>query len=231
MEELRKLDKVAYIRFASRLPQLLGRRGFPRRDPRGALPAGTATRLSGRRLRPRVATAGPVAPSRRRRPSIRRWRPPPSGAFSPSSPLARLERCRADRRQAEVGRDRLAGRSRSSISAGACRRRRARSKRGREFARCARPRSPWPPKARASAAKSGLRSVGADYAPRILALLVHADRAVHAVVDDEHHDRPAPYCTAVASSCPVIRKSPSPAKQTTVRSGCTILAATAAGTP
>jgi len=41
----------------------------------------------------------------------------------------------------------------------------------------------------------------------------------------------ASYCTAVASSWPVMRKSPSPAKQITVRSGCTSLAAIAAGTP
>ena len=33
----------------------------------------------------------------------------------------------------------------------------------------------------------------------------------------------ASYCTAVASSCPVIRKSPSPATQTTTRSGCSEL--------
>src|SRR5665811_1985267 len=38
----------------------------------------------------------------------------------------------------------------------------------------------------------------------------------------------APYCTAVASSCPHIRKQPSPFHDTTVRSGCTILAAIAA---
>ena len=39
------------------------------------------------------------------------------------------------------------------------------------------------------------------------------------------------YCTAVASSWPVIRKSPSPEKAITVRSGYTDFAATAAGTP
>ena len=39
------------------------------------------------------------------------------------------------------------------------------------------------------------------------------------------------YCTAVANSCPVIRKSPSPAKQTTVRSGSSRFMPTAAGTP
>ena len=38
-------------------------------------------------------------------------------------------------------------------------------------------------------------------------------------------------CTAAASSCPLIRKSPSPATQTTIRSGWTTFAATAAGTP
>src|SRR5437868_5822401 len=38
-------------------------------------------------------------------------------------------------------------------------------------------------------------------------------------------------CTAAASSCALIRKSPSPATQTTTRSGWTTLAATAAGTP
>ena len=41
----------------------------------------------------------------------------------------------------------------------------------------------------------------------------------------------ASYCTAVASSCPVIRKSPSPAIATTSRSGNSSFAATAAGTP
>jgi len=39
------------------------------------------------------------------------------------------------------------------------------------------------------------------------------------------------YCTAVESSVPDMRKSPSPAKQTTVRSGRAIFAAIAAGTP
>ena len=41
----------------------------------------------------------------------------------------------------------------------------------------------------------------------------------------------APYCMAVAISCPVMRKSPSPAKATTVRCGSAIFAAIAAGTP
>jgi hypothetical protein len=39
------------------------------------------------------------------------------------------------------------------------------------------------------------------------------------------------YCAAVASSCPVISKQPSPAKHTTVRSGWTSFAAIAAGVP
>ena len=42
---------------------------------------------------------------------------------------------------------------------------------------------------------------------------------------------PALYCTAVASSCPFIKYSPSPAKVTTVRCGSMILAAIPAGTP
>ena len=41
----------------------------------------------------------------------------------------------------------------------------------------------------------------------------------------------APYWTAVASSCPLIRKSPSPLRQTTGRSGRSSFAAIAAGTP
>ncbi|MNF01964.1 hypothetical protein D3C80_2010440 [compost metagenome] len=41
----------------------------------------------------------------------------------------------------------------------------------------------------------------------------------------------APYCLAVASSCPFIMKQPSPAKAMTVRFGSTSLAATAAGVP
>ena len=40
-----------------------------------------------------------------------------------------------------------------------------------------------------------------------------------------------PYCTAVANSCPFIRKSPSPAKQTTVRFGNSRCAPIAAGKP
>src|SRR6202042_3145437 len=40
-----------------------------------------------------------------------------------------------------------------------------------------------------------------------------------------------PYCTAVANSCPFIRKSPSPAKQTTVRFGNRRCAPIAAGRP
>jgi hypothetical protein len=40
-----------------------------------------------------------------------------------------------------------------------------------------------------------------------------------------------PCCTEVASSCPVIRKQPSPANATTGRSGWASLAAIAAGTP
>jgi len=39
------------------------------------------------------------------------------------------------------------------------------------------------------------------------------------------------YCTAVASSWPVMRKSPSPAMATAIRLGCTIFAAIAAGKP
>jgi hypothetical protein len=39
------------------------------------------------------------------------------------------------------------------------------------------------------------------------------------------------YCTAVAKSWPFIRKSPSPAMQTTVRSGYSRLMPIAAGTP
>ena len=46
----------------------------------------------------------------------------------------------------------------------------------------------------------------------IFALLMHADRAVHAVVDHDDDDIGRSYCTAVANSCPFIRKSPSPAK-------------------
>src|SRR5262249_36517008 len=42
---------------------------------------------------------------------------------------------------------------------------------------------------------------------------------------------PTPAASAVASSCPVIRKPPSPQNPTTSRSGWTSLAATAAGTP
>jgi hypothetical protein len=50
----------------------------------------------------------------------------------------------------------------------------------------------------------------------IVALLMHADGAVHAVVDHDDDDGRS-YCTAVANSCPFIRKQPSPAKATTVR--------------
>ena len=39
------------------------------------------------------------------------------------------------------------------------------------------------------------------------------------------------YCTAVANSCPVIRKSPSPANAITVRSGASRFMPIAAGTP
>ena len=45
--------------------------------------------------------------------------------------------------------------------------------------------SAHPPNARASAAKSGLRQLGARDPLRIFALLVHADGAVGAVVDDD----------------------------------------------
>jgi hypothetical protein len=41
----------------------------------------------------------------------------------------------------------------------------------------------------------------------------------------------SPYCAAVASSCPFIRKQPSPFQETTRRCGQIALAATAAGTP
>ena len=69
---------------------------------------------------------------------------------------------------------------------------------------------------------------GADDPAGEAALLVHADRAVHRVVEDQD-DRPGAFDSAVASSCPVIMKPPSPQNPTTIRSGWTSLAATAAG--
>ena len=75
----------------------------------------------------------------------------------------------------------------------------------------------------------GVEEVGSLDPPGIVPLLVHPDRPVHAVVDDDDDDV-APNCTAVASSWPVIRKSPSPA--TRRRSlGWRSFAAMAAGTP
>ena len=75
-----------------------------------------------------------------------------------------------------------------------------------------------------------IAQLGRDHAARIFALLVHADGAVHAVVGD-HAMIGTLYCTAVANSCPFIRKSPSPAMHTTGRCGSMIFIATAAGTP
>ena len=72
--------------------------------------------------------------------------------------------------------------------------------------------------------------LGGDDPSWELALLVHADRAIHAVVEHDHDDRTV-ICTAVASSWPFIMKSPSPAKATAIRSGSCRFATTAAGTP
>jgi DNA-binding transcriptional LysR family regulator len=62
--------------------------------------------------------------------------------------------------------------------------------------------------------------VGAADPGRVFPLLMHADGAVHAVVDRPGTPSAASYCTAVASSCPFIRKQPSPAAAITTRSGC-----------
>jgi hypothetical protein len=59
---------------------------------------------------------------------------------------------------------------------------------------------------------------------------MHADRAVAAIVDEDD-EQAAPCWAAVASSCPFIMKSPSPATHSTRRSGKRIAAATAAGRP
>src|SRR5439155_23996094 len=90
--------------------------------------------------------------------------------------------------------------------------------------------SPIAPCARASAAKSGLtRSVpttrpgcSRSWCMRIVPYIPLSMTMKMTF---------ARYCTAVASSCPFIWKQPSPFHDTTMRSGCTIFAATAAGTP
>ncbi len=77
----------------------------------------------------------------------------------------------------------------------------------------ARPVSPYAPKTARVRGEVGVDEVGADDATREGALLVHADRPEHPVVDDDHDDRQV-VLHSVASSWPAIRKSPSPEKQT-----------------
>jgi hypothetical protein len=72
--------------------------------------------------------------------------------------------------------------------------------------------------------------IGAADMAWIVALLLHAGRAVHAVVDDDEHDR-QPILDGGGGSWPFIRKQPSPFHETTVRCGWTSLAATTDGTP
>ena len=78
--------------------------------------------------------------------------------------------------------------------------------------------APKPPKARGIGGEIRILQRGRDHAAGIFALLMHADGAVDAVVGDTTTIGRL-YCTAVAKSWPVIRKSPSPATHTTVRSG------------
>ena len=77
----------------------------------------------------------------------------------------------------------------------------------------------------------GVAEVGADDAAGEPPLLVHADRARSIPLSTTTTRTGRSYCMAVASSWPLIRKSPSPAKQTTGRSGSIAFAASAAGTP
>ena len=90
--------------------------------------------------------------------------------------------------------------------------------------------APKAPKDCARAAKSGLRSSvpstrsgkSRSWCMRIVPYMPLSNTTTM---------NPAPYCTAVASSWPVIRNSPSPARHSTGRSGCAIAAATAEGSP
>ena len=64
----------------------------------------------------------------------------------------------------------------------------------------------------------GIDERRAVHARRIGALLVHPDRPVHARCRRRRRSTPSPYWTAVATSCPFIRKQPSPFHESTSRS-------------
>src|SRR5690349_820010 len=90
--------------------------------------------------------------------------------------------------------------------------------------------SPCAPNARAYAAKSGLtRSVPTTRPGKCRSWCIRI--VPYIPLSTTRMTIGNSYCTAVASSCPDMRKSPSPETHTTVRSGATAFAATAAGTP
>src|SRR5207249_4060640 len=90
--------------------------------------------------------------------------------------------------------------------------------------------SPYAPKACAQAAKSGLtRSVPTTRPGKRRSWCIRIVPYIPLLTTSTTIDSSS--WTAPASSCPLMRKSPSPETQTTVRSGWTTLAAIAAGMP
>ena len=172
-----------------------------KRGQRGDRPAARRTPRAGRRAR--AAEPTPRARARRaeirtrRRPRQIRRAPPPSRCRWPKpqrrtrrrlSPQPRRRRAAC----ADAGQSVVAGAIASGIDLDVQDRRQAgrqRALEGRRNSSVFSTVSPWPPYARAKRGEVGIAQRRRDDAAGIFALLMHADRAVHAVVDDDDDDR------------------------------------------